>query len=81
MKVSTNEATARNFIQNPFIVEAVPKCYPLSVGSCGYGFLNYIILYQDFAIVITEALQPGLLLTDCSIIHGIVSTTEEWVFP
>jgi len=64
--VSTNEATARNFI-NPFMVEAVAKVksdYPLSVlaveqdfeGSRGYGLLDYIILYQNaFAIVITEA--------------------------
>jgi hypothetical protein len=65
MKVSTNEATTRNFI-NPFMVEAVAKVksdYPLLVlaveqdfeGSRGYGFLDYIILYQDLAIVITEA--------------------------
>jgi len=65
MKVSTNEATARNFI-NPFIVEAVAKVKSnysslvLAVeqdfeGSRGYGLLDYIILYQDLAIVITEA--------------------------
>jgi hypothetical protein len=65
MKVTTNEATARNFI-NPFMVEAVAKVksdHPLLMlaveqdfeGSRGYGFLDYIILFQNLVVVITEA--------------------------
>jgi len=64
MRVS-NEDMARNFI-NPFMVESVAKVksdYPSLVlaveqdfeGSCGYGFLDYLILYQELAIVITQA--------------------------
>ena len=73
-RVSSNEATARNFI-NPFMVEAVAKVRSkylptrLAVeedfdGSRGYGHLDYIVYCQDLAILITEAkmveIQKGI---------------------
>ncbi|CAB4424877.1 unnamed protein product [Rhizophagus irregularis] len=64
-EVSSNEATARNYI-NPFMVDAVAKVrskYPSTRlvveedfdGSRGYGRLDYVIYCRDLAILISEA--------------------------
>jgi hypothetical protein len=73
-EVSSNEATARNYI-NPFMVDAVAKVrskYPSTRlvveedfdGSRGYGRLDYIIYCRDLAILISEAkmieIQKGI---------------------
>ncbi|CAB4400947.1 unnamed protein product [Rhizophagus irregularis] len=73
-EVSSNEATARNYI-NPFMVDAVAKVrskYPLTRlvvegdfdGSRGYGRLDYVIYCRDLVILISEAkmfeIQKGI---------------------
>ncbi|POG80762.1 hypothetical protein GLOIN_2v1512517 [Rhizophagus irregularis DAOM 181602=DAOM 197198] len=73
-EVSSNEATARNYI-NPFMVDAVAKVrskYPSTRlvvevdfdGSRGYGLLDYVIYCRDLAILISEAkmfeIQKGI---------------------
>ncbi|CAG8550308.1 1707_t:CDS:2 [Ambispora leptoticha] len=64
-KGTTNEATARNYI-NPLMVEAVAKVrlkHPQTMlaveedlyGSRGYGRLDYVVYCQDLAVLITQA--------------------------
>ena len=54
------EAVAKVKSDHPSLMLAVEQDFE---GSRGYGFLDYIILFQDLAIVITEAKMTEIFLT------------------
>lgn len=69
-KVTPNEATARNYI-NPFMHKAVAMLMPdypsmrlaveeNFVGTRGYGPLDYAVVLEELAIMVTEAKKEDL---------------------
>jgi len=88
--VSSNEATARNYI-NPIIVEAVSAVQEThasvrlaveeqSDGSKGYGRFDYVILCEELAVVVTEAkmveVQNGIA-QNIAQLHTVVEESKK----